>query len=144
MIRALLRLLGLARRGLTLLAILALLTTNVLAFTSSAFVGAVSAAAGAVGVQTVQAARQARVSRIAGRLRGRMQRMAARSVAGGWTQSVPFAGAAAVVALTALELKDACDTMQDAAELDGAGDGASETVCGIEAPTLDQVSAALR
>jgi hypothetical protein len=52
------------------------------------------------------------------RVSARMARGAARSVSTSFGQSIPVAGAAVVVGVTALELRDACETMKDLAALE--------------------------
>lgn len=119
MIRLLLRLLGVARRSLTLIVIAALLTTNVLAFTSSAFIGLVGSAAGAVGLKTVQTARAARTASVARRLVGRTAARGLNIVRRLPAKVVPVIGVPAVVTFAAFDVRDACATLELASELDG-------------------------
>jgi|OM-RGC.v1.022960529 hypothetical protein len=117
-LRAALRLLGLARRSLSLVLILALLTTNVLAFTSTAFVGLVSMGASFVGVTTVQAARTARVARVARSLAGRTVVRARNVVRRLPAKTIPVLGSAATLTFAVMEVADACETLALAEELD--------------------------
>ena len=142
MIRLVLRLFGLARRGALLLVIVALLATNVLAFTSSAFVGLVGSAAGALGLQTVQAAQAARTRRVARSLAARTVTRARNVVRRLPAKTIPVVGGAATLSFAVLEVADACETLTLARDLDpeatggapadvsalcdlGAGDGAA-------------------
>jgi hypothetical protein len=73
--------------------------------------------------------------------------------AGGATRSVstlagkalPYLGIASVLALTAYDVADACQTLKDANELEiaaGALQGNEEgKICGLQVPSIDQVSA---
>jgi len=128
-----------ARRSVMLLAVLALLATNVLAFASSAFIGAVSSVAALAGLKTAQA-RQATARREAvKRIGQRTARGAARSLGGTVAQSLPFVGVASVVGITAWEIADACATMQDLAALAPDSVDDPEKVCGLTPPTTAAV-----
>ena len=135
-----------ARRSVMLLAVLALLATNVLAFASSAFISAVSGVASLAGLTTVQArqaaahAKQLAVRRtVAQRIGQRTARGAARSLGGTVAQSLPFVGVASVVGITAWEIADACATMQDLAALAPGSADDPEKVCGLTPPTTAEV-----
>ena len=155
---ALRRAVRIARRFLMAALVAILLITNVLAFTSAAFVNAVSAAVAATGFATVQARAAAGMSQAAAtrrtaakRIATRTVRGAFRSVAGTVPQSLPLIGIASVVGLTTWELIDACDTLRDIAELEPDLGGPDrdiahemQAVCGIEAPTAAEVKAAVR
>jgi hypothetical protein len=82
-----------ARRFLMAALVVVLLITNVLAFTSTAFVGAVSAAASAVGVATVQAKAAAARSTVVRRAATRVARVAVRGAASAPLRAVPLIGA---------------------------------------------------
>lgn len=138
-------LLGLMRRSIAWMLVLVLLTTNILAFTSAAFVAGVSALAGAVGVTTTFARQQvgalqrrAAIRQVRQRVAVRTARGAARTLSSAPLKAVPVAGVAAVVAFTSWELYDACQTMRDLAALDddpGEGLGAeADRVCGLPRP----------
>lgn len=141
------RLLGLIRRSIAWLLVAVLITTNVLAFTSAAFVGMVSAAVGAVGVTTVAAreaaratARRVAVQRAANRVAVRTARRAGRTVAGVPLKALPVVGGAAVVTFAAWEVYDACQTMLDLADLDDDPlDVEVEMVCGMPYPTMESL-----
>lgn len=128
-----------ARRSVALIVIAALLATNVLAFASTAFVGAVSGVAAMAGLTTVQARRALAQRAVLKRVGQRTARGAARSLGGAVAQSLPFVGVASVVGLTAWEVADACETMKDLAALapDAADDPAD--VCGLTPPTTAEV-----
>jgi len=135
-----------ARRSVMLLAVLALLATNVLAFASSAFIGAVSSVAALAGLKTAQARQAAaRATEAAARREAvkrigqRTARGAARSLGGTVAQSLPFVGVASVVGITAWEIADACATMQDLAALAPDSVDDPEKVCGLTPPTTAAV-----
>jgi hypothetical protein len=102
----------------------------------------------------------------AARVSARIAAGAKRSVPASFGQSIPVVGAAVVAGVTAMELRDACDTMKDLAELEAAleaellddpelagmtapqegvpGDGtaaagARTTVCGISVPSAEEL-----
>ena len=65
-------------------------------------------------------------------------------------EAVPYIGIGVIVAVTTLEVRDACDTMKDLHELNVAfnpetatPDGARE-VCGTRVPTKEEVWAAAK
>ncbi|MFD1341353.1 hypothetical protein [Litorisediminicola beolgyonensis] len=65
-----------------------------------------------------------KLRRVSNRGRTRLVRSIERSFVSIPSQSAPIVGAAVVVIVTALEIKDACDTLRDLDELDpGGGDG---------------------
>lgn len=138
------RLLWLMRRSLALIVILALLATNVLSFTSAAFVGAVSGLASAVGLTTVhgeaRAAKRAAVKRVVSRtVRGAVRNLASMPL-----EAVPVMGAATIAGVTLLELREACQTVEDMAALDPeAAEGAARKVCALEPPTTEELVAGL-
>jgi Skp family chaperone for outer membrane proteins len=79
------------------------------------------------------------------RVAKRTARGATRNVASVFAESVPVVGIAAVVGVTAWELKDACDTMKDLRELelafnpDTTLDPDVSEVCGLEVPSKEVV-----
>lgn len=129
--------LGWMKRRIAWLLVMTLLVTNVLAFSSAAFVALVSAGVSAVGFTTVQAARTAKSikrSAILAKIAARTTRGAVRSATSVPVQAAPIAGAGAVLIFTAWELYDACETLSDLVELEdieGAIDGQA-LVCGME------------
>ncbi|MEM1343679.1 MAG: hypothetical protein AAGI34_03745 [Pseudomonadota bacterium] len=83
------------------------------------------------------------VARIQTRLSGRAEK----KVLAAFGQAIPIAGIAVVAGMTAYELKSLCDTMRDLSEIDDAfaleratADEA-QMVCGMEAPTLEDLQA---
>ena len=77
------------------------------------------------------------------RIGTRTGRSVVRSVASIPAEAIPYIGPFAIVAVTGLEIKDACATMNDLRELnrllDTGEDIDTGTVCGLEVPDLDTV-----
>jgi hypothetical protein len=118
---------------------LALITTNILTLTSTAFNAAVSGLMGtALGIRTVssmmqtkltsqdraikkqaavQANRKAATRKFGTRLSSRTKRVAAKSIAAIPAESIPFIGVAVLIADTGYELYAACETVRDLDEL---------------------------
>jgi hypothetical protein len=144
---------------------LALITTNVLTLTSTAFNAAVSGLMGtALGIRTVssmmqtriasqdkaikkksavQANRKAATRKFANRLATRTKRVAAKSIAAIPAESIPFIGVAVIVADTGYELYAACETVRDLDQLyadlgmaDEAPEDAMHSVCDPGLPAL--------
>ena len=75
----------------------------------------------------------------------RTAKAAARNVASMAAEAIPFVGIAAIVTATAMELKDACDTMEDLHELefaidpDSADTSRRAKVCGKRVPSEDEI-----
>ena len=142
---------------------LALITTNILAFTSTAFNAAVSGLVGtALAVRTVssmmqtklasqdkaikkqaavQAKRKAATRKFGTRLASRTKRVAAKSIAAIPAEAIPFLGVAVLIADTGYELYAACETVKDLDELysdlgmtDEIPDDAMHSVCDPELP----------
>ncbi len=86
-----------------------------------------------------------RAAHVSRRLKTRIAKRAARSVAAATGEAIPVAGIAIVVAATTWELYDACESMKDLAALDRVlqvSSNASEsaaTVCGLAAPTKESL-----
>jgi hypothetical protein len=136
--------LGWIRRRIAWLLVVTLLVTNVLAFTSAAFVAMVSAGASAVGFTTVQAARTAQAvkrSAVVKRIAARTTRGAIRAAASVPVQVPPIAGAFAVLSFTAWEIYDACETLGDLAAIEDIDDAAEgrDLVCGMAYPSWDDL-----
>lgn len=118
---------------------LALIATNILTVTNTAFNAAVSGLMGtALGIRTissmmqtkltgqdkaikkraaVQAKRKAATRRFGTRLVSRTKRVAAKSIAAIPAEAIPFLGVAVLIADTGYELYAACETMRDLDEL---------------------------
>lgn len=85
------------------------------------------------------------VKETTGRVARRTTAGASRNVASTFGEAIPVVGIAVVVGATALELKDACDTMTDLHELELAIDpskaNAEEVseVCGLKVPTKEEI-----
>ncbi|MAS44320.1 MAG: hypothetical protein CML46_13840 [Rhodobacteraceae bacterium] len=155
----------------TLIVFLAMLGLNVATLTISGVAAAANGALAAVGVGTVAARsaaaaapRRAAVRAATRRVSARVTRGAARNAGAVLAESVPWLGAAAVVGFTAMDLRDACATMEDLRALDeamgpnpalrpespgpgpSAADGAmldraAARVCALEVPTLAEIRA---
>ena len=132
------------KRLLLTCAILGLLATNVLTLTSTAFNAALSGfMSTAMGVATVAEALNTRIAKqdqavkkrkavarkFGNRLTARTKRVAAASVAAIPGEAIPFLGVGILVAGTAYELYEACESMKDLDEL-YAGLGMDEEVPG--------------
>jgi hypothetical protein len=153
------------KRLLLTASFLALLTTNILTLTSTAFNAAVSGLMGtALGIRTVssmmhskiasqdnaikkqaavQAKRKAATRRFGTRLTTRTKRVAAKSIAAIPAESIPFIGVAVLIADTGYELYAACETIRDLDQLysdlgiaDGTPDDVMHSVCDPELPLL--------
>jgi hypothetical protein len=120
------------KRLLLTCTILGLLATNVLTLTNAAFNAALSGAIStAFGVATVTEALQSKIAKqqaaaksrkVAARKFGtslatRTKRVAAASVASIPAEAIPFLGVGLMVAGTAYELYEACESMRDLDEL---------------------------
>ena len=156
------------KRVLLTASLLALITTNILAFTSTAFNTAVSGLMGtALGIRTVssmmqskissqnksikkqaavQARRKAATRRFGTRLASRTKRVAAKSIAAIPAESIPFIGVAVLIADTSYELYAACETVRDMDQLykelemeDEASDDAMRSVCDPQLPDAADV-----
>jgi hypothetical protein len=153
------------KRLLLTASFLALLTTNILTLTSTAFNAAVSGLMGtALGIRTVssmmhskiasqdnaikkqaavQAKRKAATRRFGTRLTTRTKRVAAKSIAAIPAESIPFIGVAVLIADTGYELYAACETIRDLDQLysdlgiaDDTPDDVMHSVCDPELPLL--------
>ena len=73
----------------------------------------------------------------------RLVKATARSTSSVFAESIPYVGIGVIVAVTALELKDACDTMKDLHALDVAfnPEAANDEgeVCGMRVPTKNEI-----
>jgi hypothetical protein len=127
------------KRLLLTTSFLALITTNVLTLTSTAFNAAVSGLMGtALGVRTVSNMMQTKIAsqdkaikkhkatairrktatrRFGTRLASRTKRVAAKSIAAIPAESIPFIGVAVLIADTGYELYAACETVKDLDQL---------------------------
>ena len=165
-------------KTLVLLGFLASLSINVLFLVSSAFVGAASSLlSSTLGMRTVftrqadelaeltvdidqerRVNRQLRseVTEVRGAADNILRRVArrtgvsaSREVASMPAEAIPYLGAAIIVGVTALEIRDMCANLQDLAELQQLIDPSAapapdaQTVCAIEVPTKREVVEAL-
>ncbi|MEP1472170.1 MAG: hypothetical protein ABJK25_14455 [Halieaceae bacterium] len=147
---------------------LALLTTNILTLTSTAFNAAISGLMGtALGVRTVSSIMQSKIAsqnstikkhqtsaierkaatkRFGTRLASRTKRVAAKSIAAIPAESIPFIGVAVIIADTGYELYAACETITDLDQLyldlgmtGETPDDAVHSVCSPELPDAGEV-----
>ena len=145
--------------------LLALITTNILTLTNTAFNTVVSGLMGtALGVRTVSSMMQTKIAsqgrtikkqkavtanrkvatrKFGTRLATRTKRVAAKSIAAIPAESVPFIGVAVLIADTGYELWAACETVRDLDELysdlgmaDATSDDVMHSVCDPELPAL--------
>jgi hypothetical protein len=156
------------KRLLLTASFLALITTNILTLTSTAFSAALSGLMGtALGIRTVssimqskiasqdkaikkqaavQAKRKAATRKFGTRLSTRTKRVAAKSIAAIPAESIPFLGVAVLIADTGYELYAACETVRDLGQLyadlgmaDEVSEDAMHSVCDPELPEAGRV-----
>ena len=91
------------------------------------------------------AAQQKVVATVGRKVTKRTAAGATRNVAATFGESIPVIGVGVVVAATAWELKDACDTMKDLHELEvaldpaKANDASVQEVCGLRVPSKEEI-----
>jgi hypothetical protein len=153
------------KRALLTASFLALIITNILTLTSTAFNAAVSGLMGtALGIRTVSSAMQTKIAsqdkvikkqktvtanrkaatrQFGTRLASRTKRVAAKSIAAIPAESIPFTGVAVLIADTGYELYAACETVRDLDQLyvelgmeDETPDDAMHSVCNPELPVF--------
>ncbi len=127
------------KRLLLTLTFLALIATNILSLTSTAFNAALSGLVGtALGIRTVSSMMQSKITaqdkairkhqstaikrkaatrKFGTRLANRTKRVAAKSIAAIPAESIPFIGVAVLIADTGYELYAACETARDLDQL---------------------------
>jgi hypothetical protein len=156
------------KRLLLTLAFLALIATNILTLTSTAFNAALSGLVGtALGIRTVTSMmhsklatkektikkhkatatrRKAATRKFGIRLASRTKRVAAKSIAAIPAESIPFIGVAVLIADTGYELYAACETVRDLDQLysdlgmaDEAPDDVMHSVCHTTMPEAGKV-----
>ncbi len=147
---------GWLRRIAITLTFVGLVACNVLTLTSAAFNTAISTAlTTALGIQTVTGAMQTRLARqdklakqrkvvarkFGTRLAGRTKRVAAASIATLPAEALPLIGISVILAGTAYELYEACESMRDLEELyaglgmdDSVPDDVLHSVCEAQLP----------
>ena len=147
---------------------LALIATNILTLTSTAFNAAVSGLMGtAFGIRTVSSMMQTKLTargkalkkyqataikrksatrKVGTRLASRTKRVATKSIAAIPAESIPFIGVAVLIADTGYELYAACESLRDLDELyvdmgiaDGTPDDAVHTACNPKLPDAGKV-----
>jgi hypothetical protein len=156
------------KRLLLTASFLALLATNVLTLTRTAFNAALSGLMGtALGIRTVSSALQSKIAsqdiaikkqkattlkrkaatrKFGTRLASRTKRVAAKSIAAIPAESIPFIGVAVLIADTGYELFAACETARDLDQLyadlgmaDEVQEGVMHSVCDPELPDAGDV-----
>lgn len=156
------------KRLLLSVSFLALISTNILTLTSTAFNAAVSGLIGtALGVSTVTSAmhskiisrdqsikkhkvtalkRNAATKKFGTRLVNRTKRVAAKSIAAIPAESIPFIGVAVLIADTGYELYAACETVSDLDQLymdlgveDESPDDVMHSVCEPKLPETEDI-----
>ena len=156
------------KRLLLAASFLALLTTNILTLTNTAFNAAVSGLMGtALGVRTVSSMIQSKITakdkaikkhkvsainrkaatrKFGRRLASRTKRVAAKSIAAIPAESIPFIGVAVLIADTGYELYAACETITDLDTLysdlgmaDETPDDVMHSVCDPQLPDAGDV-----
>ena len=145
-------------KGITVLIIIALLTSNCRTLFNSAFYGALYGSL--INVVPFQWHKnslhekwstnnaqlksiETKTKKIANRVSKRTIRNITTNLAAVPAESIPFLGMATILAITAMDLKDACDDMKDMDELKGifsTSDGEqADKVCGLRVPSKDEV-----
>jgi hypothetical protein len=156
------------KRLLLTASFLALITTNILTLTNTAFNAALSGLMGtALGVRTVSGMLQSKITsqgkaiqkhkitaikrkaatrKFGTRLANRTKRVAAKSIAAIPAEAIPFIGVAVLIADTGYELYAACETITDLDQLysdlemaDETPDDAMHSVCEPELPDAGDV-----
>jgi hypothetical protein len=156
------------KRLLLTLTFLALIATNVLTLTSTAFNAALSGLVGtALGIRTVSSLMQSKITsqdkaikkhkataikrkaatrKFGTRLASRTRRVAAKSIAAIPAESIPFIGVAVLIGDTGYELYAACETARELDQLysdlgmaDETPDAAMHSVCDPELPDAGDV-----
>ncbi|MGM0586289.1 MAG: hypothetical protein ACQEUZ_16700 [Pseudomonadota bacterium] len=130
------------RRFAVLLVFFAMLALNITTLTVPAVASIATGLVTSAGL-TSAVRPAAKLRPVVSRIGRRVARGAARNVGALPAESVPWIGAGVAVAVTALELKDACDTMKDLRALEpapgGGADGTTGEVCGLEVPSLAEI-----
>ena len=98
-------------------------------------------------LQEKTARRAAATSSFAKKVSVRTVKTVARNVSGMAAEALPYVGIAVMVGITALEIKDACDTLKDMNELKVAFELPKEdesVVCGLKVPTAQDVLTSIK
>lgn len=158
-LRAILKILGLSKTVILALALLASLALNVATVTLAPVFNTLSSAVErVVGNLATVRGRQAQkslmvkktVRQTTQRISRRVAKATVRSVGSAAAESIPFLGVGVLLGVTALEISDACATMGDLHQLELALDSAAPKdeenakVCGMKAPTKEEVVSSLR
>ena len=146
------------RKGITVLIIIGLLTSNGKILFSASFYGALYGSLFDVvpfqwhknslhekwSTNNAQLKSiETKTKKIANRVSKRTIRNITTNLAAVPAESIPFLGMATILAITAMDLKGACDDMKDMDELKGifsTSDGEkADKVCGLRVPSKDEV-----
>ncbi len=139
--------------------ILALLTTNILSITSGAFHGFMYKLLSHVpyeaflsnspikqneALKTRLEAHRVKVKNVSQRIVKRTVRNVTTNVSSVVAETIPIVGVATVIAVTALDVKDGCDTVRDINEISKSLeiesiDDTENSVCGMKVPTTDDI-----
>lgn len=130
------------------LLIVLLLITNLLTLTWGAFNATLSTAVTAVsGVETVMQKRSKSVKKFGNRLLQRTARTTTRSIASIPLEAVPYVGVAAILTVTALEAKAACDSVNDMNQMylefgikEQASPDLVDKICNPALPSIEELS----
>ncbi len=142
-----------------LIIILGLVSLNTAVIFNSAVAQVISDLVGSIGVETVFARNTKEISRqktqlsnhkkiVANHTRRVSKRVAlgaGRNVAAMFGEGIPVYGVAVIIGVTAWEIRDACDTMEDMKEINKAFDtdvnvqGDVDEVCGLDVPSVDKI-----
>jgi hypothetical protein len=139
--------------------ILALLTTNILSITSGTFHGVMYKLLSHVpyeaflnnspikqneALKTKLEAHKVRVKNVSERIVKRTARNVTTNVSSIVGEAIPYVGIATVIAITALDVKDGCDTVRDINEMSKSLeiesiDDTENSVCGMKVPTAEEI-----
>ena len=139
--------------------ILALLATNILSITSGAFHGVMYKLLSHVpydaflnnspikqneALKTRLEAQRLKVKNVSQRIVKRTARNVTTNVSSVLGEAIPYLGVATVIAVTALDVKDGCDTVRDINEMSksleiDSIDDTENSVCGMKVPTVNDI-----
>jgi len=136
-------------RVFTIVFIVILLVSNILTLTSGVFNAMLSSGfAGLTGIQTLAEKRSKSVKEISSKIVKRTIKTSKRSLVSLPLEAIPYLGVATLLTMTALELKTACDNINDIDSMnDEMGYGEVEVedeldirvICNPDIPSLDSL-----
>jgi hypothetical protein len=147
------------KRTINATVILALLTTNILSITSGAFHGVMYKLLSHVpyeaflinspikqneALKTRLEAHRVKVKNVSQRIVKRTARNVTTNISSVVGEAIPYVGVITVIAVTALDVKDGCDTVRDINEMSKSLeiesiDDTENSVCGMKVPTADDI-----